>query len=187
MIRTLDYQQIESGIKQRNVTSRQSPESGSRHDEFGVRDVVASYDVEARTLVPEYERLSFEEVHEPEPVLDRLDLGNRPNPAVGTTNSAFAPSYLRPASRLGRNTPPQATGIEPEPSNITRTRLVAPVVPIRFSTESDTVSLTRASDTTANSNAPNRLERTENTPRPPNAAMAVARSASMPVSAPSGG
>ena len=70
MIRTVDYQQIESGIKQRNVTSRQSPESGSRHDEFGVRDVVASYDVEARTLVPEYEPLSFEEVHAAVP--DRL-------------------------------------------------------------------------------------------------------------------
>ena len=52
------------------MTSRQSPESGSRHGEFSVRDVVASYDVEARTLVPDYERLLFEKVHAA--VLDRL-------------------------------------------------------------------------------------------------------------------
>ena len=54
------------------MTSRQSPGSGSdsRHDRFGVRDVVASYDVGARTLVPEFERLSFEELHVP--VLDLL-------------------------------------------------------------------------------------------------------------------
>ena len=52
------------------MTSRQPPASGSRHDRFGVRDVVASYDVGARTLVPELERLSFDEIHAP--VLDLL-------------------------------------------------------------------------------------------------------------------
>ena len=36
---------------------------GDRQDTFGVRDVVASYDVGAQTLVPEYESLSFEEIH----------------------------------------------------------------------------------------------------------------------------
>ena len=36
---------------------------GDRQDAFGVRDVVASYDIGAPTLVPEYERLSFEEIH----------------------------------------------------------------------------------------------------------------------------
>ena len=59
-------------------------------------------------------------------------------------------------------------------------------MPIRFSAESETVFVNRASDTTASSNEPKRLERTENTPRPPNAAMAVSRSVSIPVSAPSG-
>ena len=42
------------------------PESSvpaDRQDAFGVRDVVAGYDVGAPALVPEYERLSFEEIH----------------------------------------------------------------------------------------------------------------------------
>ena len=52
------------------MTSRNSSGSDSRHDRFGVRDVVASYDVGARTLVPELERLSFDEIHAP--VLDLL-------------------------------------------------------------------------------------------------------------------
>ena len=42
------------------------PESsvpGGRPDTFEVRDVVASYDVGAPTLVPEYESLSFEDIH----------------------------------------------------------------------------------------------------------------------------
>ena len=42
------------------------PESsvpGDRPDTFEVRDVVASYDVGAPTLVPEYESLSFEDIH----------------------------------------------------------------------------------------------------------------------------
>ena len=42
------------------------PESsvpGDCQDTFGVRDVVASYDVGAPTLVPEYESLSFEDIH----------------------------------------------------------------------------------------------------------------------------
>ena len=52
------------------MTSRISSGSDSRHDQFGVRDVVASYDVGARTLVPELERLSFDEIHAP--VLDLL-------------------------------------------------------------------------------------------------------------------
>ncbi len=43
---------------------------GDRQDAFGVRDVVASYDVGAPTLVPKYESLSFEEIHAP--VLDLL-------------------------------------------------------------------------------------------------------------------
>ena len=51
------------------MTSRQPPESAS-HDEFSVRDVVAGYDVEAGTLGPEYERLSFEDIHAP--ILDLL-------------------------------------------------------------------------------------------------------------------
>ena len=38
---------------------------GDRRDTFGVRDVVASYDVGAPALVPEYESLSFEDVHAP--------------------------------------------------------------------------------------------------------------------------
>ena len=50
------------------MTSRNSSESDGRHDRFGVRDVVAGYDAEASTLVPEYERLRFEEIHAP--VLD---------------------------------------------------------------------------------------------------------------------
>ena len=36
---------------------------GDRQDTFGVRDVVASYDVGASALVPEYESLPFEEIH----------------------------------------------------------------------------------------------------------------------------
>ena len=40
------------------------------HDRFSVRDVVASYDKLARTLVPDYESLAFETFHEP--VLDLL-------------------------------------------------------------------------------------------------------------------
>ena len=36
---------------------------GSRQDTFGVRDVVASYDVGAPALVLEYESLSFEDIH----------------------------------------------------------------------------------------------------------------------------
>lgn len=40
------------------------------HDRFSVRDVVASYDKLARTLVPDYESLAFEKFHEP--VLDLL-------------------------------------------------------------------------------------------------------------------
>ena len=36
---------------------------GDRQDAFGVRDVVASYDVGAPALVPEYESLSFEDIH----------------------------------------------------------------------------------------------------------------------------
>ena len=36
---------------------------GDRQDTFGVRDVIASYDVGAPTLVPEYESLSFEDIH----------------------------------------------------------------------------------------------------------------------------
>ena len=39
-------------------------------DEFGVRDVIASYDLAAHELVPGYERPSFEAVHAP--VLDLL-------------------------------------------------------------------------------------------------------------------
>ena len=50
------------------MTSRNSSGSNSRHDRFSVRDVVAGYDAEASTLVPEYERLPFEEIHAP--VLD---------------------------------------------------------------------------------------------------------------------
>ena len=46
------------------MTSRQPPESDSR-DRFSVLDVVASYDVKARLLVPEYESLPFEEIHAP--------------------------------------------------------------------------------------------------------------------------
>ena len=52
------------------MTSRYSSDSGSRHDRFGVRDVVASYDVGASTIVPELESFSFEEIHAP--VLDLL-------------------------------------------------------------------------------------------------------------------
>ena len=36
---------------------------GDRQDTFRVRDVIASYDVGAPTLVPEYESLSFEDIH----------------------------------------------------------------------------------------------------------------------------
>ena len=43
---------------------------GDRQDTFGVRDVVARYDVGAPMLVPEYESLSFEAIHAP--VLDLL-------------------------------------------------------------------------------------------------------------------
>ena len=50
------------------MTSRNSSESDGRHDRFGVRNVVAGYDAEASTLVPEYERLPFGEIHAP--VLD---------------------------------------------------------------------------------------------------------------------
>ena len=53
---------------ERKVASRNSSESDGRHDRFGVRNVVADYDAEASTLVPEYERLPFEEIHAP--VLD---------------------------------------------------------------------------------------------------------------------
>ena len=52
------------------------PESsvpGERPNTFEVRDVVASYDVGAPTLVPEYESLSFEGIHAP--VLDLLPEG----------------------------------------------------------------------------------------------------------------
>ena len=51
------------------MTSRQRPESAG-HDEFSVCDVVAGYDVAAGTLGPEYECLSFEEIHAP--ILDLL-------------------------------------------------------------------------------------------------------------------
>ncbi len=51
------------------MKSRQPPESGNR-DQFSVRDVVASYDIEALALVPAYNRLSFEVIHAP--VLDLL-------------------------------------------------------------------------------------------------------------------
>ncbi len=57
---------------------------GDRQDTFGVRDVVASYDVGAPTLVPEYERLSFEEIHAP--VLDLL-----PDSAGASSTWARAP------------------------------------------------------------------------------------------------
>ena len=50
------------------MASRNSSGSDGRRGRFGVRDVVAGYDADARTLVPEYECLSFEEVHAP--VLD---------------------------------------------------------------------------------------------------------------------
>jgi len=50
------------------VTSRNPPGSNGQHDKFDVHAVVAGYDAEANTLVPEYERLSFEKVHAP--VLD---------------------------------------------------------------------------------------------------------------------
>ena len=40
------------------------------NDAFGVRDVVASYNLVAHELVPEYERHSFEDVHAP--VLDLI-------------------------------------------------------------------------------------------------------------------
>ena len=49
---------------------RESSIPGDRKDTFGVRDVVASYDVAARVLAPEYESLSFEEIHAP--ILDLL-------------------------------------------------------------------------------------------------------------------
>ena len=57
-------------MTQRKDQSRRSIVSGDQRDKFEVRDVVASYDVGARVLANEYERLSFEEVHAP--VLDLL-------------------------------------------------------------------------------------------------------------------
>ena len=44
--------------------------SPAEKNEFGVRDVIASYDLGARELAPEYERPPFEDVHAP--VLDLL-------------------------------------------------------------------------------------------------------------------
>ena len=49
------------------------PESSvpdDRRDTFKIRDFIASYDVGAPTLVPEYENLSFEDIHSQ--VLDLL-------------------------------------------------------------------------------------------------------------------
>ena len=50
-------------MTQRKGRYPESSVPGDRQDTFGVRDVVASYDVGAPALVPEYERLSFEEIH----------------------------------------------------------------------------------------------------------------------------
>ena len=57
-------------MTQRKDRYPESSGPGDHHDAFGVRDVVPSYDVGAPALVPEYERLSFEEIHAP--VLDLL-------------------------------------------------------------------------------------------------------------------
>ena len=51
-----------------NATTRDDPDHN--HDHFNVRDVVASYNAKAPTLVRDYEDLLFEEVHAP--VLDLL-------------------------------------------------------------------------------------------------------------------
>ena len=50
-------------MTQRKDRYPESSAPGDRQDAFGVRDVVASYDVGAPALVPEYENLSFEEIH----------------------------------------------------------------------------------------------------------------------------
>ena len=50
-------------MTQRKGRYPESSVPGDRRDTFGVRDVVASYDVGAPALVPEYERLSFEDIH----------------------------------------------------------------------------------------------------------------------------
>ena len=50
-------------MTQRKDRYPESSVPGDRQDAFGVRDVVASYDVRAPVLVPEYESLSFEEIH----------------------------------------------------------------------------------------------------------------------------
>ena len=63
-------------------------ESSAGQDAFGVRAVVASYDLKAHELYPEYERLSFEEVHAP--VLDLLpeSAGNVLDVGAGTGRDA---------------------------------------------------------------------------------------------------
>ena len=50
-------------MTQRKGRYPESSVPGDRQDTFGVRDVIASYDVGAPALVPEYESLSFEEIH----------------------------------------------------------------------------------------------------------------------------
>ena len=57
-------------MTQRKDRYPESSVSGDRQDTFEVHDVVASYDVGAPALVPEYESLSFEEIHTP--ILDLL-------------------------------------------------------------------------------------------------------------------
>lgn len=52
------------------IPDAREPKSKHPRVEFEVRDVVAGYDTGARDLAPEYERISFDEVHAP--VLDLL-------------------------------------------------------------------------------------------------------------------